>query len=383
MHGKAPRAPYREVRAFIIPGRLAIMSLMAHVPDIRFVTAADGVQVATARYGAGPLLLKAATWLTHIEHVAPGSIHEALVDEFAPRHTYVEYDTRGCGLSQRRVDEISFDAWVRDLEAVADAYGQAPFTLLGFTCAAGVAVEYAARHPERVKNLILFGGFATSYHSTSHPDPAVRREGDLMLELAELGWGNSSPAFRQVFVSRFLPDATQQQWKAFDELQRATATPEVAVRYLRAMYNMNVKAAAERVRCPTLVLHPKGDEMVRFEQGRRLASLIPQARFVPLEGRNHIPFPQEPAWAGFAAAVREFLGEAAPSQPGAPAALTPRQLEVLRRIAFGESDKQIAKALQLSPRTVEMHAGNALQALGCRTRAEAVRRAAEQRLLGA
>lgn len=204
-----------------------------------------------------------------------------------------------------------------------------------------------------------------------------------MLQLAELGWGNSSPAFRQVFVSRFLPDATQQQWKAFDELQRATAAPEVAVRYLRAMYNMNVKAAAERVRCPTLVLHPKGDEMVRFEQGRRLASLIPQARFVPLEGRNHIPFPQEPAWAGFVAAVREFLGEAAASQPDAPATLTLRQLEVLRRIAFGESDKQIAKALQLSPRTVEMHAGNALQALGCRTRAEAVRRATEQRLLGA
>jgi pimeloyl-ACP methyl ester carboxylesterase/DNA-binding CsgD family transcriptional regulator len=352
--------------------------------DIRFITSRDGVQLASARYGSGPPLIKAATWLTHIERVGSGSIHEAFINEFAPRFTYVEYDTRGCGLSQRRVDDISVASWVADLEAVANAYGREPFTLLAFTCAVGVAVEYAARHPDRVRNMILFGGFATSYHSTSHPDPAVRREGDLMLELAELGWGNSSPAFRQVFVSRFLPDATQAQWKAFDELQRDTATPDVAVRQLRAMYAMNVKDAAARVRCPTLVLHAKGDEMVRFDQGRRLASLIPGARFVPLEGRNHVPFPQEPAWAGFVRETREFLGTpTAPTPPEEAVQLTARQHEVLRRIAFGESDKQIAQALGLSPRTVEMHAARALAALGCRTRAEAVRRASEHRLLGA
>jgi pimeloyl-ACP methyl ester carboxylesterase/DNA-binding CsgD family transcriptional regulator len=266
---------------------------------------------------------------------------------------------------------------------VADAYGPEPFTLLGFTCAAGVAVEYAARHPHRVSKLILFGGFATSYHSTSHPDPAVRREGDLMVELAELGWGSSSAAFRQVFVSRFLPDATQAEWRAFDELQRATAAPDVAARYLRAMYNMNVKEAAARVRCPTLVLHATGDEMVRFEQGRRLASLIPGARFVPLQGRNHVPFPREPAWDGFVREARQFLGSTQRVPDAASLVqLTARQTEVLRRIAFGESDKQIAAALHLSPRTVEMHAARALQALGCRNRAEAVRRATEQRLLG-
>jgi pimeloyl-ACP methyl ester carboxylesterase/DNA-binding CsgD family transcriptional regulator len=357
---------------------------LPHARDIRFVSSSDGVQLAAARYGAGPVLIKAATWLTHIEQVLPGSVHAALIDEFAPRYTYVEYDTRGCGLSQRRVDELSFDAWVRDLEAVADAYGPEPFTLLGFTCAAGVAVEYAARHPQRVRQLILFGGFATSYHSTSHPDPAVRREGDLMLALAELGWGSSTAAFRQVFVSRFLPDASQAEWRAFDELQRATATPDVAARYLRAMYSMNVKDAAARVRCPTLVLHPTGDEMVRFEQGRRLASLIPGARFVPLPGRNHIPFPREAAWDGFVRETRQFLGTALPAaHASSPVQLTARQTEVLRRIAFGESDKQIAAALRLSPRTVEMHAARALQALGCRTRAEGVRRATEQRLLGA
>jgi len=353
---------------------------MRHARDIEFVSSRDGVQLASACYGAGPTLIKAATWLTHIERAAPGTIQQALIDEFAPRFRYVEYDTRGCGLSQRRVDDLSFEAWVHDLEAVADAHDREPFTLLGFTCAAGVAVEYAARHPERVSRLILFGGFATSYHSTSHPDPAIRREGDLMIELAELGWGNSSPAFRQVFVSRFLPDATQAQWKAFDEMQRTTATPDVAVRYLRAMYGMNVKQAAARVRCPTLVLHPKNDEMVSFKQGRRLASLIPGARFVPLEGRNHIPFPAEPAWEDFVRETRRFLGTNDEPVGHAEVRLTERQLEVLRRISFGQSDKQIAAALGLSPRTVEMHAARALHALGCRTRAEAVRRASERRM---
>src|SRR5262252_8646530 len=284
---------------------------MPHPRDIRFVRSSDGVQLAAARYGRGPALIRAATWLTHIERVLPGSVQAALIDEFAPRYSYVEYDTRGCGLSQRRVDELSFDAWLRDLEEVADAYSPEPFTLLGFTCAAGVAVEYAARHPERVSKLILFGGFATSYHSTSHPDPAVRREGDLLLELAEVGWGSNTAAFRQVFASRFLPDATQAEWRDFDELQRDTATPDVAARYLRAMYNLNVKEAATRVRCPTLVLHPTGDELVRFEQGRRLATLIPGARFVPLEGRNHIPFTHEPAWRAFADETRRFIGSPA------------------------------------------------------------------------
>ena len=355
---------------------------MAGSPDIRFAASSDGVRIATARYGSGPLLLKAATWLTQVDHAVPGSTQRALINEFSSSHTYLEYDTRGCGLSERRVEDISFEAWVRDLEAVADASGHERFALLGFTCAAGVAVEYAARHPDRVSHLIIFGGFATSYHSTSHPNPAVRREGDLMMELAAVGWGNSSPAFRQVFVSRFLPDATQAQWSAFDRLQRETTAPEVATRYLKAMYSMNVKESARHVRCPTLVLHPKDDQMVPFEQGRRLAGLIPGARFVPLEGRNHIPFPDEPAYAGFAREARQFL-DVAPAVPLEPVRLTPRQCEVLSRIATGQTDKQIAGALDLSPRTVEMHAAAALKALGCKTRAEAVHRAVQSRLLDA
>jgi pimeloyl-ACP methyl ester carboxylesterase/DNA-binding CsgD family transcriptional regulator len=351
---------------------------------VRFSKSFDGVQIASTECGSGPPLIKAATWLTHIGQRPVGTIHAALAEEFSRAGSFIEYDTRGCGLSQRRVDEISFEAWVRDLEAVADAHGHARFALLGFTCAAGVAVEYAARHPERVSHLILFGGFATSYHSTSNPDPAIRREGDLMVELAEVGWGNSSPSFRQVFVSRFLPDATPQQWANFDRLQRETAAADVAVRYLRAMYTLNVKTSATQVQCPTLVMHAQDDQLVGFEQGRRLASLIPGARFVPLPGRNHIPFPDEPAWEGFKREVGRFLGrEPAASRSALQSAspLTQRQRQVLSLVASGHSDKQAAMALKLSPRTIEMHVNGALKALGCRTRAEATHKAAQQQLL--
>jgi pimeloyl-ACP methyl ester carboxylesterase/DNA-binding CsgD family transcriptional regulator len=351
---------------------------------IRFSQSFDGVRIASMEFGSGPPVIKAATWLTHIGQRPQGTVHAALIEEFSRTGSYVEYDTRGCGLSQRRVDDISFEAWVHDLETVADAHGHERFALLGFTCAAGVAVEYAARHPERVSHLILFGGFATSYYSTSKPDPAIRREGDLMVELAEVGWGKSSPSFRQVFVSRFLPDATAQQWSEFDRLQRETATADVAARYLRAMYALNVKSSATRVRCPTLVMHPQDDQLVSIGQGLRLASLIRGARFVPLQGRNHIPFPDEPAWEGFVREVRQFLGreptvQRSASQP--TARLTHRQRQVLRLVAAGHSDKEAAIALNLSPRTIEMHVNGALRALGCRTRAEATHKAARQQLL--
>ena len=334
-----------------------------------------------AVYGSGPPLVKAATWLTHIELDQTAPFDRGLIDEFSPQFRYVCYDARGCGLSGRKVDDVSLDAWVRDLEAVVDALDLQAFSLLGVSQGAAIAVAYAARHPERVSRLVLMGGFAASYFSTPNVPPQMLEEAQMLLKIVELGWGSASPALRQVFVSKFMPDATAEQWRAFDELQKATAAPEMAVRYLRAMFSVDVKALAPQVRCPTLVLHRKGDQMVRFEQGRRLAGMIPGARFVPLEGNNHVPFAHEPAWAPFIQAVRSFLADGAP-EARPLAALTSRQLEVLRLVASGLTDKQIARDLSLSPRTVEMHVAGAMKALGSKTRAEAVRQASEQGQFG-
>ena len=179
-----------------------------------------------------------------------------------------------------------------------------------------MAVAYAARHPERVSRLILLGGFATSYFTTGKSDPAVVQEAQTLLKIVEIGWGSARPAFRQVFVSKILPDATAEQWREFDALQAATVTPAMAVRYLQTMYSVNVKDLAAQVRCPVLALHMKGDQLIYFDQGRRLAASIPGARFVPLEGNNHIPLPTEPAWTVFVNEVGSFLG----AKPDAPEA---------------------------------------------------------------
>jgi pimeloyl-ACP methyl ester carboxylesterase len=347
--------------------------------EIRFAGSSDGVKLAMALYGAGPPLVKAATWLTHIELDLTGPFDRQLIGLFSPHFRYVTYDARGCGLSQRKVDEISFDAWIRDLEAVVDSLGIDRFDLLGASQGAAVAVAYAARHPERVSRLILMGGFATSYFTSGKVDATVIQEADTLLKLVELGWGSGSPAFRQVFASKFMPDATTEQRRAFDDRQKATASTVVAVRYLRAMFEVDVRTLAPQVHCPTLSLHVKGDQMIYFGQGRRLAALIPGARFVPLEGNNHVPFADEPAWTAFVREVNAFLGlESANAAAGSDrVALTARQLEVLRAVALGHTDKQIARDLSLSPRTVEMHVASAMRALGARTRAEAVHKAAE------
>ena len=340
-------------------------------PDIRFCQTTDGVRLAMGLYGSGPPLVRAGTWLSHVEIDArEGAFNRGYNDRFARDFRYLTYDPRATGLSDRHVDEISLDAWVRDLEAVVDALDLPRFVLFGLSMGAPISVRYAARHPERVSHLVLLGGFATSYFSTSKPDPAVVAEAETLLKIAEIGWGRASPEFRRVFATKFMPDASPEEQELFDELQRVANTPEAAVRILRAQFSINVKDDAARVRCPTLGMHCSGDRMIYADQGRRLAALIPGARFVPLDCPRHLPHAGTPTFEAMFAQLHGFLGTQAAAAPGSR--LTPRQREVLREIAAGHTDKQIARTLGLSPRTVEMHVAAALRALGAATRAEAV-----------
>ena len=355
---------------------------MALRPDIRFCTTADDVKLAVGTYGSGPPLVRAGTWLTHVEVDATSPLSAHWGEELARRHRYVTYDGRGCGLSDRAVADLSLEVFVADLEAVVDGLGLERFPLLGMSMGAPVAVAYAARHPERVSRLVLHGGFARSYLSTPHVDPRVTEEADVLFKSARLGWGTGSPALRQVFVAKFMGESTEAQRQAFEERQRVTSSAEVAEQYLRAMFHLDVKALAPRVTCPTLAFHSRGDQLVYLEQGRKLAALIPGTRFVPLDSKNHVPFRDEPAWQVLVAALRAFLDEE--TGPGAPVParpLTPRQLDVLRGVARGLTDKEIASELTLSPRTVEMHVARALAALESANRAEAVRKAAARGLL--
>lgn len=320
-------------------------------PDIRFCAAADGAKIAVGAYGRGPPLVRAGTWLTHVEYDATSPLSAHWCEELTRRHRYVTYDGRGCGLSDRQVDDLSLDLFVADLEAVVDGLGLVRFPLLGTSMGAPVAVAYAAKHPGRVSRLVLHGGFHRSYLSSRSSDPRVLEEADVLLKSARHGWGTGSPALRQVFVAKFMAESTEAQRQAFDERQRVTSTAEVAERYLRAMFALEVTGLAPLVSCPTIAFHSRGDQLIFFDQGRKLAALIPGARFVPLESKNHVPFREEPAWQALVTALRPFLEEDAGAASPAPAKeLTPRQLEVLRAVARGLTDKEIASELSLSPR---------------------------------
>jgi class 3 adenylate cyclase/pimeloyl-ACP methyl ester carboxylesterase len=275
--------------------------------EIRFCTAPDGVQLAYSMVGQGPPVMKTGNWMTHLEFDLESPIWRHLYRELAKDYTLVRYDARGNGLSDRTVDEISFDAFVGDLEAVAAAAKVGRFALLGISQGCAVAIAYAVRHPERVSHLVLYGGFSVGWNK--RPRSAAEKDEDAaMLTLMRVGWGKENPAFRQLFTSQFMPGATKEQAEWFNELQRITVSGELAARIYTAAGDTDVTALLSQVGVPTLVMHARDEARVPFEAGRRMAAGIPGARFVALPGRNHLFLETEPAFGQFLEQFRAFLG---------------------------------------------------------------------------
>ena len=321
--------------------------------QIRFCTTGDGVRIAYATTGKGPPLVKVASWMNHLEFDWESPVWRHWITELARDHCYVRYDERGCGLSDWTVADLSFEAWVRDLETVADAAGVERFPLLGVSQGGPIAIAYAVRHPERVSHLILYGAYARGWLKRN-ATPQQRKEAEMMNELAELGWGKDNPAFRQFFTTQFIPDGTPEQHRWWNELERVATSPQNAARFMRVFNEIDVTAVAPRVTCPTLVLHATRDARVPFDEGRLIASLIPGAHFVPLESRNHILLEHEPAWRRWLEEVRGFL-PAAPAGGALFSALTARERELVELIAQGLDNAQIAARLALSEKTVRNH----------------------------
>jgi pimeloyl-ACP methyl ester carboxylesterase/DNA-binding CsgD family transcriptional regulator len=347
--------------------------------QIRFCTASDGVRLAYAVTGKGPPFVRAAHWLTHIEFDHTSLVWRHWIAELSRYYTLVRYDERSCGLSDWDAEDLSFEAWVRDLEAVVDAVGLDRFPLLGTSQGGPVAIAYAVRHPERVSHLVLYGSFALGRLLRTQQE---REEGELMIRLTELGWSKEDPAFRQVFTQQFLPDGSLEQHRSFSEFQRLTSSPANAARLMREQGILDVRDLLPKVRCPTLVLHPRGDLRIPFDQGRFLATHIPGARFVPLESNNHLLLEHEPAWNRFLAEVRAFLPEGtAAAETGAPpsafAELSAREREILELVARGLDNRQIAERLFLSEKTVRNHITSVFSKLEVQSRAQAIVHARE------
>jgi pimeloyl-ACP methyl ester carboxylesterase/DNA-binding CsgD family transcriptional regulator len=321
------------------------------VAEIRFCTAPDGTRLAYAVHGHGPPLVRVATWLTHLELDWTSPVWRHWLERLGESHTVVRYDERGSGLSGPGVEELSVESWVGDLERVIDAVGLERFALLGVSQGAAIAVAYAARHSDRITDLVLYGGYARGRRLRGQGE-----QEEALIAAIRAGWTSDEPAYRHLFSMLFLPQGTPEQMAWYDELLRTTTTGDAAVRLFRARGAVDVADAARQVNVRTLVIHSREDRVVPVEEGRLLASLIPDARLVVLESANHILLADEPAWQQFLDELHGFLGTStAPSASALFDGLSPRELEVLGFIAEGLTNAEIADRLCLSVRTVERH----------------------------
>jgi pimeloyl-ACP methyl ester carboxylesterase/DNA-binding winged helix-turn-helix (wHTH) protein len=273
--------------------------------EIHFCTASDGVRIAYAEVGQGPPLVKAANWLNHLEYDWESPIWSHLLHELAASNRLIRYDQRGNGLSDWDVEDMSFDAFVRDQETVVEAAGLKRFALLGISQGCATSIAYAVRHPERVSRLVLYGGYARGRRKRGSESEI--EQADAIRVLMREGWGQENPEFRMIFTARFVPGGSAEQMRWFNELQRKTTSPANAVRIRWAQDNIEVTDLLPQIKVPTLVLHCRDEGGVPFEEGRRMAAGIPGARFVALEGRNHLILETDPGWPRFVAEVSEFL----------------------------------------------------------------------------
>lgn len=280
-----------------------------HAPmeqSIRFCMASDGTRLAYALVGEGLPLVKTANWYNQLELDWESPVFHRLFQELARDFHLLRYDQRGTGLSAREVEEVSLDAWVGDVEAVVAAAGLERFALLGISQGSPVAIAYAARHPEKVSHLILHGGYARGWLAGTPKEEALRQH-EAMLTLIRQGWGRESPAYRQMFTSLFIPGGTVDEIGSFNELERLSASPENAARIFDTLARLDVTPDLERLRAATLVTHCRDDRAVPLKAGRKMASLIPGARFETLASSNHILLEHDPAFPRWISLIRTFL----------------------------------------------------------------------------
>ena len=283
--------------------------------EVQFCRTSDDVRIAYARVGGGPPVVWASHWMSHLAFNWESPLWRHWTEEFAKDHAFVHYDQRGSGLSDWNAPTFSVDACVRDLEAVVDALRLDRFALIGSSNGGSMAIAYAARHPERVSHLVLHGAFAQGWRLWGNGAEIERREA--IITLTRQGWAKYNPAFRQVLTSLLLPDATLEEMGWFNDLQQISVSAENAARLQQSSGDFNVVDLLPRIAAPTLVLHCRDDAAMPFAQSRLIASRIPRARFVPLESRNHVLLPRDPAWAAFVSEVRRFLCEGVPTMSGA------------------------------------------------------------------
>lgn len=334
-------------------------------PRVRYTSTPAG-RVAYSVSGAGPALMFDSGWITHLRGQLELYSFGDFVERLAERFTVIRYDKPGCGLSDRDGIDLSFDGQVAAALAVADAAGVGRFRLFGASQGGQLAATIAARYPERVEALVLYGMCA------SGRDLAPAEVRNSVVALVRAHWGLGLKALTETFVT----DSTAEELAAFTRFQRASASAAVAARLLEVYYDTDIRASLPAIRARTVVLHREADKGTRFELGREVAALIPGATLIPLPGSSHLFYHGD--WQAVLEAMVSFLCE--PATPGPR--LTGRELEVAELVAKGLTSQSIARRLSVAPRTAETHVENIRRKLQVHSRAQIAAWVTEHRLGG-
>jgi pimeloyl-ACP methyl ester carboxylesterase/DNA-binding CsgD family transcriptional regulator len=340
---------------------------------IRFCSSADGTRIAVASCGEGGVILRAAHWLSHVDYDLESPVWRPWVQALSADHRFVRYDPRGCGLSDRHVADLSIASWHADLEAVAASIEEPRFVLLGLSQGGALAIVHALRHPERVSHLVLLNAYGRGGRVRAQSD-TERLEAETLVNFIRIGWGRDNQAFCRFFTNLFIPDGTPEQQRWWGDLERVTASADVAAELLSQMQGIDVLDLAAGLSVPTLIAHCRGDMRVPFDEGCKLAAAIPGARFVPLDSKNHVLLPDEPAWQVFHGELAAFLGRERPDPPRAirEAGLTPIELTILDLVAEGLDNRSIAERLGKREKTVRNQLSVIFSKLGIHSRSQAI-----------
>jgi pimeloyl-ACP methyl ester carboxylesterase/DNA-binding CsgD family transcriptional regulator len=347
--------------------------------QVRFCRAPDGARIAYAVHGNGPPLLISTCWLSHLQFDWESPVWRHFLVDLGKFATVIRFDERGHGLSDWDVTDHSLEARIGDLEAVADAAAFDRFALMAMAQGGPVAISYAARHADRVSRLLFYGSYASAAEGLTAEELELQ---DTFGQLIKVGWARPDSTFRRVFTSLMIPGASEEQMRWLDDLQRVAASATTAYISRQQRIAADAEKLVPALDFPTLVLHSVGDRMNSFEYGRQLAASIANARLVALESDNHIVLEDEPAWPVFVEEVRRFMepdGQPSSSSERLDDLLSLRELEVLRLVAAGRDNVQIASELHLSTRTIERHLQNVYGKLGLQGRSARI--AAATRML--
>ena len=332
-------------------------------PSVRFYEAEDGTRIAWSKHGSGYPLVRVGTFMTHLLEDWDSPVWRHWNQDLGRRLAYVRYDERGCGSSTRNPPEISLDAWLGDVHGVVEATGYEQVALLGTSHAAGLAIHYAARHPERVSHIVIFGGYGVGSFVEDRPPEVVERV-TVFADAVRVFWEAPDISFRGMWAGMLFPDADPSVVAEMEHLMRRSSSGEMAARILTERNRIDVRKVAPQVQTPSLIAHSRHDLLVPFEEGVELASMLPNASLLALDDRNHIPLPGS-AWDTFVSETARFIGvNPIRTQVDPAVPLSTREREVLTLVAAGETNESIGEQLAVSTRTVERHLSNIYRKLG-------------------